>query len=384
MSVSSHNAAESDPASKDVSSGGSLGQSNTLLGLGQNEQLLQTFSTSATDLQSLAGDPLAGIRAEGTVPLFGVMAESVEFSRLLTFDAYESFQDGQLLALGVLRDYFVCQHLNGPCDQFFETAVELQDHFQTAHFEFTRLNPAYRYICSKCNGWNNTLAPRCQQCQADGQIEVWVYGNYIQTRFYQRFPPDGHDPFKLETSSPRPFLSSSSYSFPGTGSPLGPGPGGATGFNDGVNPGGYNYQNHLAYQAPDAPGYGFGAYGSPPSGRYQNRGSGFLECQSEVTSSPPSISYRYSAAVRSLHSYKFMLLSILLLVSMAGMVGMRQWLVTKTQSFQSWPILPAIGFVGALVSFLVGYTFWSAKHFGVHTYGSQCVSITPRTSAVPD
>jgi hypothetical protein len=380
VSASSHNAVESDPANRVISSGGSLGQSNTLLGLGQNEQLLHTFSTSTADLQPLVGDPLVGIRA-GAVPLFEAVTDSVEFSRLLTFDAYESFQDGQLFALGVLREYFVCQHLDGSCDECFETADELEEHFETAHFEFTRLKPSYRYICSKCNGWNNALTPRCQQCHADGHVEVWVYGNYIQTRFYQRFPPDGHDPFKMEASSLPPFLPS--YSLPGTGSPLGPGPGGVTGFNGGTNPGGYNYQNHNGYQAPDAPGYGFDAYGSPPSGGYQNRDSEFLECQSEVTS-PSSISYRYSIAVRSHHRYKLMLVSILLLLSMAGMVGIRQLLNTKAQSFQSWPILPVIGFVGALASFLVGYTFWSAKHFGVHTYGAQCVSTTSRIYLAPD
>ena len=99
VSTSSNHAAESGSVPLN-SSGVLLVQSNSLLGLGQNPQLLQTFSTSTSDPQSIAGDPLAGIQAQGTTPL---LTDNVEFSRFFGCDPYESYQDGQILALGVLR-----------------------------------------------------------------------------------------------------------------------------------------------------------------------------------------------------------------------------------------------------------------------------------------
>lgn len=376
MSAASHNATESESV-RVISSGGALGQSNSLRGLGQNEELLQTFSTSTSDPQSLAGDPLAGIQAQGTAPLLEGMTDGVEFSRFLAVDPYASYQDGQMLALGVLRDYYVCQHLGGLCEQCFETAAELEEHFETAHFEFNRLNPSYRCICSKCHGWSSALAASCQQCHAEGLMEVWIYGNFIRTPFFQRFPPDGHDPFKMEISSLLPFLSS--YEAPGTESPFGPGSGDAPGFNGGMNHGGYDYYGQNTYQAPNSPGHGFDVRGPPPSGSYNNHGSRSAAFQVEARSNQVGMSYWYSKAVHIYQRFKLILVPILLLVSLTAFVGIHQGLIMKLQSFQPRPILPAIGFVGVLASFVAGYAFWSAKDLGVQRNGVHslpCVSIT--------
>ena len=156
-----------------------------------------------------------------------------------------------MLALGVFREYFVCQHLGGLCEECFETAAELEEHFETAHFEFNRLNPFYRYICSKCHSSNSAIAASCQQCQAKGLIEVWVYGNFVRTLFFRRFLPPFHDPFKIEVSSRLPFLSS--YDTPGKEFPFSPEPGDAPGFNGGMNHDGYGH-------------YSLSAYGPSPSG----------------------------------------------------------------------------------------------------------------------
>ena len=257
VSASSNHAAESGLVPVN-SSGVSLVQSNTLFGLGQNPQLLESISTSASDPQSLAADPLAGIQAQWHTPL---LPNSVEFSRLFGANPYESYQDGQILALGVLRQYYICQHLDGLCDQNFESPEALEEHFESAHFTFARLDPPYRYICSNCQYWNTCLNSRCQQCRANGAIEVWIYGNFIRTSYYPRYPPDSHDPFKIEIPSLHEL--SSTYDTPATDSKFGGGPGGIAGFTGGLNQGGYtyNYQNHNIYPAPNSPSHGFGAYG---------------------------------------------------------------------------------------------------------------------------
>ena len=375
VSASSNHAAESGLVPVN-SSGVLLVQSNTLFGLGQNPQLLESISTSASDPQSLAADPLAGIQAQGHTPL---LPNSVEFSRLFGANPYESYQDGQILALGVLRQYYICQHLDGLCDRNFESPEALEEHFESAHFTFARLDPPYRYICSNCQYWNTSLNSRCQQCRANGAVEVWIYGNFIRTPYYPRYPPDGHDPFEISSLHEL----SSTYDTPATDSQFGGGPGGIAGFTGGVNQGGYayNYQNHNIYPAPNSPSHGFGAYGPSPSGESQNHHSGITEDQSEAESKLLSISFWYSKARNYQRHYKPVLIVILLLISMAAVLDLCDWLILKIEGFQPRLYLPAIGFVAVLASFVVGYALcsayalYSANHRESH--GVQCVSIIP-------
>jgi hypothetical protein len=365
VSTSSNHAAESGHLLAS-SSGASLVQSNSLLGLGQNPQLLQTFTSSTSDPQSLVGDPLAGIQAQRHTPL---LADGVEFSRLFDSDPYESYQDGQMLALGVLRQYYICQHLDGLCEQNFESPEALEEHFETAHFAFDRLIPPYRYICSNCQFWHSSLSSRCQQCRADSSVEVWIYGNFVRTPFYPRFPPDGQDPFKLEISSLPEILSP--YDTSANNSQLGGGHGGVTGFTGGMNQGAYNYQNHNTYPAHNSPSYGFRAYGPSPPRDSRNHGSGFMEHRNEAESKPLGILFWHFKTLHDHHRYILISILILLLVSMTVIVQSHQWLVLKMQGFQPRPFLPTIGFVAVLASYVVGYALLSAKRIR-----TQCVSIT--------
>jgi len=93
---------------------------------------------------------------------------------------YDSFKGGALFLLGVLRDgAFHCQHLQ-LCPQRFETAEELRIHFELAHFHFTRISPASRYICSTCENITPCLNGPCS-CRTTESIELWICGRFIKT-----------------------------------------------------------------------------------------------------------------------------------------------------------------------------------------------------------
>lgn len=98
-----------------------------------------------------------------------------------------------MLILGVRRSNgFVCQCLT-LCEAVFSDAEELQNHWPMAHFDFTRISPACRYICAACNNFSNYPSGPCFNCQADGQIEMWVYGSFIRNASFRPERPDGRD-----------------------------------------------------------------------------------------------------------------------------------------------------------------------------------------------
>jgi hypothetical protein len=228
-----------------TTTGGSVGQSNTLLGLGQNEHLLHTVSISTLDPQSLAGDPLAGIEAKGSTPVFAGITNSSS-SSFLDVNQSDPYLDGQMVPIGVFRHFFICHHhLDGLCDQFFDNREALEDHFESAHFAITRMKPAERYTCSACWSINDFNTGRCQTCGADGCIEIWIYGNIIGTSSYQRHP-DGQDPFRMDMSSLAPLFKP--YNSLNTDSQFGHRADNVDGFNDSVHGGRYNYEENNTSQ----------------------------------------------------------------------------------------------------------------------------------------
>jgi hypothetical protein len=324
---------ESLSAGPPTTSGGSVGQSNTLLGLGQNEQLLQTVPTSTLDPQSLVGDPLAEIQ------VFAGIDDSPGFSNFFNVSQSDSYQDGQMVPIGVFRHFFICRHhLDGLCDRFFDNQEALEDHFESAHFAITRIEPAERYTCSACLSINDFNTGHCQTCGADGCIEIWIYGNIIRTPSYQRYPPDGQDPFRMDMSSLALF---NPYDSINTDSQFGHRAGNVDGFNGSVNPGGYNYRDNSSYRQPATQNNGSNAYGPP-------------------------------AAVQNCRRYKNILFTISLLAVTVALVEMHDCLKLREPAFHSRPSLPAIGFFGVLASFLVRYIYWSVKDLKLR--GTQCVS----------
>jgi hypothetical protein len=297
------------------------------------------------------------------------------FSSFLDASQSNSYQDGQMVPIGVFRHFFICyRHLDGLCDQFFANREALEDHFESAHFAITRIKPAERYTCSACfsiTDFNDFNTGRCQTCGADGCIEIWIYGNIIRTPSYQRYPPDGQDPFRMDMSSLAPLFNP--YDSLNTDSQFGHRAGNADGFNGSVNPGGYNYRDNSSYRQPATQNDGSNAYGPPPSDAYQNHANRSTGHRSMAKRSPVCIPYGYPEAVQKCRRYKYILFTISLLTVTVALVEMHDWLKLREPAFHSRPSLPAIGFFGVLASFFVRYIYWSAKDLELRQ-GTQCVS----------
>lgn len=182
-------------------------------------------------------------------------------------DPYASFQHGALFLLGVFRDgAFQCQHLQ-LCPQRFMTAEELQVHFETAHFYFTRTDPADRYICSTCRATSLFPNEPCS-CETIDYIEMWICGHFIKTPWYQRHAPDGSDFQGYRRDSN---LDPSSFGGPNMNFPWDPT------MNMGNFAAGNNYQGHSNYQGgygrTGNQGHGWNASSGSGSGSNQLRGS---------------------------------------------------------------------------------------------------------------
>lgn len=157
---------------------------------------------------------------------------------------YSTYQNGQMIAIGVYRNgFYHCQHLGGLCQQYFDDPELLQYHFELFHFAFTRIDPATRYICSaeNCLIMNENSSGPCYNCGSHNTIEPWIYGHYMRVPSFQRHAPDGQPVQGYDAFQP-PF---SSYSFPSPNSQWdSDANGNYTDFN---TPGNFTFQNNNTY-----------------------------------------------------------------------------------------------------------------------------------------
>jgi hypothetical protein len=160
-------------------------------------------STKDPQKELATGAPLTDSNASPLSSL-GILVEEQQFSRIryetirwqakerarlrdaLDPEAHQSpyatFLHGALFSIGVLRDgVFHCMHLHA-CAQRFNTAHELQVHFDTAHFPFTRIDPGHRFICSGCQVVSLDAFAPCN-CNTPDSIQLWICGNFIKRRF---------------------------------------------------------------------------------------------------------------------------------------------------------------------------------------------------------
>ena len=358
--------------------GGTMGQTSTLfLGIGQRDELLHTPSSDPTpaDPQSPAlPDYLSEIPSYGEVPAPGNDL-TVPY---VNADPYVGYQDGQMIALGVLRGFlYYCTHLGELCQHTFGDAEALQRHFET-HFSYTRISPAHRYICSSCQCINNFLNGLCYRCGSEGTIEEWIYGSYISMPTFQRYGPDGQDFLRNDSV---PYFLSMGYEMPNMGMDFGLGGGMDNGdFNTGggMNQGDYFYQNDNSFEDPGSQGGHDTGYTTPRSGgRYHFQGNW---SQHRVKTSPVADRYRYATALHTSCHHKIIALALTLLAAFTLLFQVHEWLLTKARMFTpfsilSHPHLPALGFAGFLVSFVTCYTYWSFKKLGgQRVRRAQCVS----------
>ncbi|KAE8454529.1 hypothetical protein EG329_000152 [Mollisiaceae sp. DMI_Dod_QoI] len=334
----------------------SASQSDALAGIGGNEELLEQYGAFDTtlDIQSpggVNGDQRAQIPAPATL---NFVAPNLP---VLDPNPYSSYQNGQMIAIGVYRNgLFYCQHLDGLCQEFFEDDEMLQLHFELFHFAFTRIDPAYRYICSanSCLRMNDNTNGPCVHCGSHNTIEPWIYGHYIRVPSFQRHAPDGQ-PVQGYNALQAPY---SSYSFSSMTSPWDSDTNGNyTNFN---TPSNFTFQNGNAFggdpydynpsqgsdNGGDSQGHLFGG------SRYLSRGMDYIP--QVLCAKTPQNCQRQVYLVLGLCLIAFLTIGLA-----------HEWVFPKARTAflpaanTLHSHLPAVGFIGIVASFA---TCFSVKH----------------------
>lgn len=349
-SSSSRQTVRSTLATQQAASGGSQAD---FLGLGQNPRLLQPFGpydTTYPDALSPGGaDPLAEI----PTPTPSIFCNTSDLSTLSP-DPYVTYQNGQMIALGLRRNgYFSCQHL-GVCPQYLNDEEDLQLHFARDHFPFTRIDPAHRYICPNCHHPNEYINGPCSECRNFGPMELWIYGNFIRTPSIHHDSPDGQD---LQTyTSSADFFYPSAYGFSSM-DPQWRRDTNDGNFGNGVNPGHYmNGPDGNTYGGPGNQAYN---YNGSDSGGNQFQGNMFRGAW-QMAKAPFNIRKWCAKAVEIYRRQEVLLLSLLLLFAITSCFT-HEWIVTKART--SFPhastafraSLPTVGFMSMIGSFAMSF-----------------------------
>ncbi|TVY25717.1 hypothetical protein LHYA1_G006544 [Lachnellula hyalina] len=334
-------------------------QPDALLGLGQNEELQSSapFDMTYLDIPSPApGEPSPGISAPATI-----YHNTPDFPALGP-NPYGLYQNGNMFPIGVQHgSYFMCSHLDG-CFERFADLEQLQNHFEVAHFAFTRIDPAHRYVCLSCQHYNETISAPCYHCH--GFVEIWIYGNFIHNPSHHRYSPDGQDLSMNSASSP---YYPSAYNMPTPNVPSNPENPDMNGrhFNNTRN---YDFQPNNSYGSGPSPRYDY----NPPSNGNQFHGSQFqLRAWNSVPVSEKTPSLQLQHQIQASKSRKRKaFFTLALLITALTLCCSYTWLMTKARTLiphSSPASLPIIGFVGIVASFAMCS---SVKHFTVRR--AQC------------
>lgn len=282
-----------------------------------------------------------------------------------------------MVAIGVRRGYFYCQHLDGLCQEYFDNSDALQTHFEITHFPFTRINPAHRLLCSVCHCLNNFSTGPCSQCGARGSIELWVYGHFIRIPSCQRYDPDTQDLLRNVSSSSQFY--SSSYAPPSVDSQWGADPNNNSSFGGGTNQGHYHYHDRdgNTYSGPPPQGFDYDPYSGSQQGSYQSRGNAYKWARQTTPIDSITVRVCCTKAVETCRRHKILLLTLALMVTIS--LGFtHDWIISKARLAVPRAAaglrkhLPMIGFASVLAS---GAMCWCFKHLSVQRVRrAQCVS----------
>jgi len=286
---------------------------------------------------------------------------------------YATFIHGSLFSLGCLRDgLFKCEHLQ-ICPQRFNTADELQQHFALAHFEFTRIDPAHRYICRICNRTSlyPTDACACETPDPD-TVELWICGHFIKRIWFQRDNSDGTDFQGYQPGSN--YFDSPSFGGANVGGPWNPNTNNRGSFGGGYNQGPFNHQGGYGRTANRS----FGRDNSNGSGSGSNQYRGnFLGTRQRAFDGHYSFQiWCLKAQEKSCYVKPLVLVVLLFTIIFAFS---HDWIITKAQTAIPGatagisPHLPVVGFVILMASIVVPL---ATIHLTTRTRRSRCVSTT--------
>ena len=315
----------------------SFGTPDAFLGLSQNVHHLQPIpSNSANDPQSPFRDFLSDIQPVGSLPSgapFNLSVLGLELDSPSTGNG-----DRDLFYLGVLQEgSFICE--GEGCRHSFEDIPSLEDHFEAAHFQFTRINPAHQYRCSACERQEPIEFQICVGCDRLGTCQIRVYGRALYAP-QPHAPEDQDDPYDLYSADDLPSSRFGNHgSTQGMDSEMG---GGSEHGSIHQSGGSYNYGNNTStYHAPSPLGGSNDSNNS--TGSFQYRGNRL----SIIAEDAPLFDYFLAKGRQKWHRHRLLIL-ILIIVSTVI-------LLLQAPSALICAKLPVTGFVGMLMSFVTSF-----------------------------
>ncbi|PQE05086.1 hypothetical protein CJF31_00006046 [Rutstroemia sp. NJR-2017a BVV2] len=326
------------------------------------------FSFTDTELPSelvlspTTGDPLLDIPGP-TQPIHDQSGSRPADQRSEVEDYYSSFQHGNQFPLGSWHNgLWNCSFFGGSCAETFSDDEDLQLHFENEHFPFTRISPYYRNICTNCFYVNDDYRAPCVFCLHE--VRVNVCGNFIRIPSYPPEPP---------SRQPSPLLRSDDTSVMYEDFDL---------YADLESDRGTN-TNNSQYNADEVTG---DMYDGGGAGMYPSTSTGTSNPYAYDSTQPGGDRYReYSSTIcwrekrlftapysdrcvklkQNLYRQKLLVVISTLLLLIAFGLWTYDSLCFIFWSFAEhlMPSIPALGFIGMVLSFLVS---WSAKYLKLH------------------
>jgi hypothetical protein len=258
----------------------------------------------------------------------------------------EPHQHGAMFPIGFWRGgFWTCQE----CNELTTTDEELQVHFERRHFPYTRIDPAYRYVCSTCNHISDAqFTTTCSHCSSL-HIEPWIYGNYMLDPPFKADSSDVDD-MNFYDSSSAPF-DQDPYSSSNHGSQYNSHM--SNGHSNGYRNDSYSYNGGSNYGGPSSQGYG---YDPGPS---QGSNSGFpnetFGTRQMGMQSVEAIHTLYTTLQQRHSQYRarYLLVSLLILVTFGLFSSISISFLGLGSS------LPILGLAGMAATFVAGL---KAKH----------------------
>ena len=366
------------------------------IGLNRNDHhLIAESDPSASDLQSPSQytDHLSGIRAETTSRLqidtlnpFALTRVGLEIN-----NPASQCKDGALFTIGTQQPNggFTCSYsLEGGCSHTLENPEVLQIHFERTHFPFTRIDPAHRYVCSKCNTFFNMPVNLCVMCRCEDTCEIRIYGRYINASLDQQFANDDQSlfsPFSPTTNN----FSSAGFDVQSTQT-LGLNGGmGSSGFGDMTQGGYFSHSSANGFQYPDTFGSSHRNSNSPSdsqTGDFRLQGNNSFSINAVVEG---NFDYFHAKGRQKLHRHRLLAITLIMTTTFISQVctaiGARGRAIIS---------LTIVGFAGMLAAFVGSNACWNVKkdllgrnlksvRYALHCYSSYHDLIIISLSAMP-
>jgi hypothetical protein len=185
------------------------------LGLGQGPGLSEEYG------QELQSNPEAYIsqldmdlpeELDGHILSPAPLYQAAQKLPAITRDSHSEDQDGTLILVGNFKNpYYHCRQ--DDCELLFQDVEELQSHFETTHFAYSRIHPPHRVLCSACHFMGNDMTDiQCGQC--GNYTELCIYGRLMSIQSYGHYSSDEQEILQYTpTSTSHYALSHGSPSF---------------------------------------------------------------------------------------------------------------------------------------------------------------------------